>query len=84
MMVAIRLSAVVDQDGELRVKVPDNIAPGPVELVIQSPQTPLPPLTNPANVKIRDTIMDLLCIKQHKDPIALTWIVDEVTVWSMD
>ncbi len=34
--------------------------------------------------KIRDTIIDLLCIKKHKDPIALTWIVDEVTIWSMD
>jgi hypothetical protein len=34
--------------------------------------------------KILDTIIDLLCIKEHKDPIALTWIVDEVTIWSMD
>ena len=34
--------------------------------------------------KIRDTIIDLLCIKEHKDPIALMWIVDEVTIWSMD
>lgn len=36
------------------------------------------------DAKIRDTIIDLLCIKEHKDPIALTWIVDEVTLWSMD
>ncbi|MGD8454842.1 MAG: HD domain-containing protein [Anaerolineales bacterium] len=34
--------------------------------------------------KILDTIIGLLCIKEHKDPIALTWIVDEITIWSMD
>lgn len=34
--------------------------------------------------RIRDTIIDLLCIQEHKDPMALTWIVDEVTIWSMD
>lgn len=52
-MVAIRLSAVVDQDGELRVKVPDSIAPGPVELVIESPRATLPPSTNPAREAAR-------------------------------
>jgi hypothetical protein len=34
--------------------------------------------------KIRDTIINLLCVKEQKDPIALTWLVDEVTIWSMD
>ncbi|HSA99573.1 MAG TPA: HD domain-containing protein [Anaerolineales bacterium] len=34
--------------------------------------------------KIRDVIIDLLCVQEHKDPIALTWLVDEVTIWSMD
>lgn len=34
--------------------------------------------------KIRDTIIDLLCVQEQKDPIALTWLVDEVTIWSMD
>lgn len=33
---------------------------------------------------IRDTIIELLCIKEHKDPIALRWISDDVTIWSMD
>ncbi len=40
------------------------------------------PLTS--DEKIRDTIINLLCIEDHKDPIALTWLVDEVTIWSMD
>jgi hypothetical protein len=34
--------------------------------------------------EIRDTILDLLCVQAHKDPVALTWIVDEVTIWSID
>jgi HD domain len=34
--------------------------------------------------KIRDTIIDLLCIQEAKDSIALTWIVDEVAIWSFD
>jgi hypothetical protein len=37
-----------------------------------------------SDIKILDTIIDLLCIKEHKDPIALTWIVDEITIWSLD
>lgn len=34
--------------------------------------------------KIRGSIIDLLCIKEMKDSIALTWITDEVTIWSLD
>jgi hypothetical protein len=34
--------------------------------------------------KVRSTIMSLLCIEEEKDAIALTWIADEVTIWSMD
>ena len=34
--------------------------------------------------KIRDTILELLCVAENKDAIALTWIADEVTIWSMD
>ncbi len=34
--------------------------------------------------KIRDTIIDFLCLKDYKDPIALKWIADEVTIWSLD
>lgn len=37
-----------------------------------------------SDAKIRDTIIDFLCIKHNKDSIALTWIADEVTIWSMD
>ena len=34
--------------------------------------------------KIRDTILDFLCIKQNKESIAIPWIADEVTIWSID
>jgi hypothetical protein len=34
--------------------------------------------------KIRESIVRLLCVEDQKEPIALTWIADEVTVWSMD
>jgi hypothetical protein len=34
--------------------------------------------------EIRNNIINLLCIDDHKDSIALTWIADEVTIWSMD
>ncbi len=34
--------------------------------------------------KIRSAILDLLCIQNSKDHIALTWIADEVTIWSFD
>jgi hypothetical protein len=34
--------------------------------------------------KVRDIMLNLLCIEEHRDPIALTWLVEEVTIWSMD
>jgi hypothetical protein len=34
--------------------------------------------------KIRESIIRLLCVEDQKEPIALTWIADEVTIWSMD
>jgi len=34
--------------------------------------------------KIREAIITLLCRENAKDHIALTWIADEVTIWSMD
>lgn len=34
--------------------------------------------------KIREAVIDLLCWQDSKDHIALTWIADEVTIWSMD
>lgn len=34
--------------------------------------------------KIRESIVRLLCVEEQKEPIALTWIADEVTIWSMD
>jgi hypothetical protein len=39
-------------------------------------------LTNDNNV--REKIIDFLCYKENMDHIALTWIADEVTFWSMD
>jgi len=38
-MVAVRLSAVITDERELIVTVPDDIPAGPVELVIESPET---------------------------------------------
>jgi hypothetical protein len=34
--------------------------------------------------KIREAIIDLLCVQESQDHVALTWIADEVTIWSMD
>jgi hypothetical protein len=34
--------------------------------------------------KIRNTIIDLLCVQDHTEHIALTWLGEEVTIWSMD
>jgi hypothetical protein len=34
--------------------------------------------------KVRNAILDLLCIQNSKDYIGLTWIADEVTIWSFD
>jgi hypothetical protein len=34
--------------------------------------------------EIRESIIRLLCVESEKVPIALTWIADEVTIWSMD
>jgi len=39
-------------------------------------------LTEDANV--RKNILDYLCILNDKEEVALTWIADEVTFWSMD
>jgi len=39
-------------------------------------------LTN--NDDIRASIIDFLCIQDHKDSIALTWLADEVTIWAVD
>lgn len=34
--------------------------------------------------RVREAIIKFLCVEHHKDPIALTWMADEVTIWSMD
>lgn len=47
-MVAIRLSAVVDDDHQLTVKVPEDIPVGPVELLIQVPEPGKSPPINAA------------------------------------
>jgi len=38
-MVTIQLSAIVDKNGQLTVKVPDNIPPGPINIIIQAPES---------------------------------------------
>jgi len=45
-MVTIQLSAIVDKNGQLTAKVPDNIPAGPINIIIQSPETAV--LMNPA------------------------------------
>lgn len=42
-MTTVRLSALVTEDHELNVKVPENIPPGRVELVIELPETTISP-----------------------------------------
>ncbi len=37
-----------------------------------------------ADPNIRSKIIDLLCLQRDMDYIALNWIADEITVWSMD
>lgn len=34
--------------------------------------------------QVRRAILDPLCCREDMDPLALTWIADEVTVWTMD
>jgi len=55
-MVAIRLSAVVDDDHQLTVKVPEDIPVGPVELLIQVPEPgkslPINPAREAAKAKL--------------------------------
>lgn len=34
--------------------------------------------------QIREAIIDLLCLKANMDHVALTWIADEVSIWSLD
>ncbi len=41
-MVTIQLSAIVDKNGQLTIKVPDNIPPGPINVIIQSPEPYVP------------------------------------------
>jgi hypothetical protein len=52
-MVAVRLSAVINEDRELIVKLPDNIPSGPVELLIQLPETGDAITINPAREAAR-------------------------------
>lgn len=47
-MVTIQLSAIVDKNGQLTVKVPDNILPGPINIIIQAPDAADKVVTNPA------------------------------------
>jgi hypothetical protein len=55
----------------------DDVSPNPRRFGFQ-----LRDLTGDA--KIRAAIIDLLCTQPGKQPIALTWIEDEISVWSMD
>lgn len=52
-MVTIQLSAVVDKDGHLNIKVPDHIPPGPINIIIQSPEADPSLRTHPAREAAR-------------------------------
>ena len=52
-MVAVRLSAMVTEDHELIVQVPQEIPVGPVELLIQTPQPSSSLIENPAREAAR-------------------------------
>lgn len=52
-MVTIHLSAIVDKNGQLTAKVPDNIPPGPISIIIQSPETSEVVQSNPAREAAR-------------------------------
>jgi hypothetical protein len=52
-MVAVRLSAIVNEDRELIVKVPENIPPGPVDVVIQVSESDSTRVSNPAREAAR-------------------------------
>jgi hypothetical protein len=69
-MVAIRLSAVVDDDHQLTVKVPEDIPVGPVELLIQVPEPGKSLLINPAReaAKAKLTAAGLLSTAHNPPP----------------
>ncbi|MCA0456792.1 MAG: hypothetical protein LCI00_22660 [Chloroflexi bacterium] len=52
-MVTVHLSAIVDKDGQLTIKVPDHIPPGPINIIIESQQPASAPQTNPARETAR-------------------------------
>ena len=69
-MVAVRLSAMVNEDRELIVKLPDSIPAGPVELLIQLPETGNTIVTNPARETARAKLAaaGLLSYAHHLPP----------------
>jgi hypothetical protein len=69
-MVAVRLSAIVNENRELVVKVPENIPTGPVELLIQLPDSIQTHPVNPAREAARAKLAagGLLSAAHHLAP----------------
>lgn len=55
-MITIQLSAIVDKNGQLTAKVPDNIPPGPIDIIIQAPEASDPALNNPSREMARSKL----------------------------
>ncbi|MBA3870691.1 MAG: hypothetical protein H0X30_16245 [Anaerolineae bacterium] len=68
-MVTIQLSAIVDKNGQLTVKVPDNILPGPINIIIQAPDAADKAVTNPAREAARTKLAAAgLLSSAHRPP----------------
>jgi hypothetical protein len=74
-MVAVKLSAVVGEDRQLVIQVPDEVPLGPVELVIQPQDLPAPS-SNPAREAARAKLLAAGVLLTHievpEDAVPLT------------
>jgi hypothetical protein len=66
-MVAVKLSAVVGEDRQLVIHVPDEVPLGPVELVIQSAQKSPVSSSNPARDAARAKLLAAGILRTHVD-----------------
>jgi len=75
-MVAVKLSAVVGEDRQLVIHVPDEVPLGPVELVIQSTQEAPISSSNPAREAARIKLLAAGVLLTHievpEDAVPLT------------
>ncbi|HVU12515.1 MAG TPA: hypothetical protein VHD90_14630 [Phototrophicaceae bacterium] len=67
-MATVRLSALVTEDHELSGKVPENIPPGRVELVIELPETVTAPTSAREAARAKLAAAGLLSTAHHLPP----------------